>query len=67
MPGRCGNYRRAGLGRKLARDVAVLPQRCPGFAAREGAARGPSWVKPEPCMDLPIITGDPDAHARVTT
>jgi hypothetical protein len=37
-PGRCGNPRRAGLlASELGRDLAALLQRCPGFAASEGA------------------------------
>ncbi|MBX3642311.1 MAG: hypothetical protein KF720_04485 [Rubrivivax sp.] len=31
-PGRCGNHRRAGLqSAELGRDLAGMPQRCPGF------------------------------------
>jgi hypothetical protein len=31
-PGRCGNYRRAGLhGPEVGRDLAAILQRCPGF------------------------------------
>ena len=34
-PGRCGNHRRAGLNATdVSRDLAVLLQRCPGFADR---------------------------------
>lgn len=37
-PGRCGNHRRAGLhAPELGRDLAAMLQRCPGFAASEGA------------------------------
>ena len=32
-PGRCGNFRRAGFSQPaLAEALAVLPQRCPGYA-----------------------------------
>lgn len=35
-PGRCGNWRRAGLGSPgPGRDLAVMPQRCPGFREAE--------------------------------
>lgn len=37
-PGKCGNHRRAGLqGADVGRDLVGLLQRCPGFAASEGA------------------------------
>ena len=33
-PGRCGNARRAGLhSAEVGRDLAAMPQRCPGFRA----------------------------------
>lgn len=35
-PGHCDNYRRAGLSvAEVGRDLAAMPQRCPGFAAPE--------------------------------
>lgn len=37
-PGRCGNHVRAGLGTAdVGRDLACLPQRCPGHAERGDA------------------------------
>jgi virulence-associated protein VagC len=36
-PGRCGNHRRAGLPVvEVGRDLASMPQRCPGFASGAG-------------------------------
>lgn len=41
-PSRCSNHRRAGLDKAdLGRDLATLPQRCPGFAARPPVNNGP--------------------------
>lgn len=32
LPGRCGNHKAAGLSASaIGRDLAILPQRCPGF------------------------------------
>ena len=37
QPGRCGNFRRAGLtSSALGKDLAALLQRCPGFAPMAG-------------------------------
>lgn len=35
-PGRCSNHRRAGLASpEVSRDIAVMPQRCPGFTPED--------------------------------